>query len=57
MIREAQRLRAELEAAIETAIAVLDLLDGDPDMEPEPIEASGDEDEQPPSWAPQLVKH
>jgi hypothetical protein len=41
----ARTLRAELEAAIENAIAVLDLLDGDPDMEPEPIEASGDEDE------------
>ncbi|HXD13415.1 MAG TPA: hypothetical protein VNU65_04490 [Xanthobacteraceae bacterium] len=41
----ARTLRAELEAAIENAIAVLDLLDGDPDMEPEPIEASGDDDE------------
>ena len=49
--------RAELEAAIENAIAVLDLLDGDADMEPEPIEPSGDEDEQRPSWVPQFVKH
>lgn len=49
--------RAELEAAIETAIALLDLLDGDPEREPEPIEPSGDEDEHLPSWVPRLVKH
>lgn len=53
----AKTLRAELEAAIENAIAALDLLDGDPDIEPEPIEASGDEHEQLPRWIPRLVKH
>jgi hypothetical protein len=53
--RVPQTLRAELEAAIEDAIAVLDLLDGDPDTEPEPLEASGDEDEQLPRCIPRLV--
>jgi hypothetical protein len=52
----AKTLRATLEAAIEDAIAVLDLLDGDPDMEPEPTEPSGDDAELLPSWSPRLVK-
>ena len=57
MTRVLQTLRVELEAAIEDAIAVLDLLDGDPDMEPEPLEPSGDEDDQFPISVSPFVKH
>lgn len=33
--------RAELEQAIEDAIAALDAHDGDPDLEPEPLDNDG----------------
>ncbi len=36
--------------AIVKAIALLDTIDGDPDLEPEPIEVSGEEDERHPTW-------
>lgn len=45
--------RARLEATIEAAIALLDQMDGDPDLEDEPIEPSGEEDIILPSWVPQ----
>lgn len=35
--------RDEIEAAVEGLIALLDLRDGDTDLEPEPVEANGDE--------------
>lgn len=34
-LRSIPNARAELEAAIEAAIALLDAIDGDPDLEPE----------------------
>lgn len=36
--------------AIVQCIALLDDIDGDPDLEPEPIEPSGEEDERLPTW-------
>tara|TARA_R110000824_G_scaffold69794_6_gene179632 strand:- start:103 stop:672 length:570 start_codon:yes stop_codon:yes gene_type:complete len=43
--------RSKLETFIQTAIAVIDELDGDPEAEPEPDEANGDEfDASAPEW-------
>ena len=43
--------RSKLETFIQTAIAVVDELDGDPEAEPEPDEANGDElDASAPEW-------
>ncbi len=36
--------------AVTRAISLLDQIDGDPDLEPEPIEVSGEEDERYPTW-------
>ncbi len=36
--------------AVISAISLLDEIDGDPDLEPEPIEVSGEEDERYPTW-------
>jgi hypothetical protein len=49
--------RATLHAIIERALALLDALDGDPDLEPEAIEAEDDEaSRQPVTLAPAWVR-
>jgi hypothetical protein len=45
--RRATTLRQRLEAAVERAIAALDALDGDPDMEPECEDEGCDPDREP----------
>ncbi|UPG72899.1 hypothetical protein MVG78_01490 [Roseomonas gilardii subsp. gilardii] len=51
------KLRHQLHVIIERALALLDALDGDPDLEPEAIEAEDDEaSNQPVTLAPAWVR-
>ena len=49
--RQGMTYRQRLEAFIESAIELLDELDADPDLEDEPIEPSGEEDDHYPPFA------